>query len=159
MLFPVGVSYVLHHGRALALGVRTVDGIVVRFVKSDEIQAAYRREPNLRAFAQRYLLSFKTAKKVLEANGVGFLEELEMEFLGDKSLNSLSVKHGPKPETLSKWLSEVGVPIKRGNHRRGVDIERLEQVLQETSSVNRAASDAGINWKTAADRLRIKQKK
>jgi len=159
MLFPVGVSYVLHHGRTIALGVSTVDRIIVRVVKPDEIHRAYRSEPNLRAFAQRYLLSFKTAKKVLEANGVNFLEELELEFMGDESLNSLSAKHGPKPETLSKWLSDFGVPIKRGNHRRGIDVEKLKRVFRETSSVNSAASDAGIHWGTAADRLKVKKAK
>ncbi|MEX0319910.1 MAG: hypothetical protein AB3N21_18285 [Ruegeria sp.] len=126
----------------------------MRFVETNEIQTVYQLDPCLRTFAARYGLSWKTAKKVLEANGVNFSKQIEREYLSGSSLNKLSEKHGPKAETLSNWLGRSGVQLKRGNHRRGVDDEDLKRVFQATNSVRQAALRAGIHWSTAADRLK-----
>lgn len=154
MIFPVGFSFVCRNGKVLAHGVRTHSQIVVRRVPAKEIRSTYLIDPRLGSFAAWYCLSLKSAKNVLEANGVGFLAQLRREFSDDASLNQLATRHGPKPETLSNWIAGADEPIKRGNHRRGIDIEKLVRVFRETSSVNRAAEEAGVHWSTAADRLK-----
>ena len=154
MLYPVGFSVVFSCGRGLAHGIRTPSHAVVRFVEAGEIQLVYQSAPRLRAFAARHSLSWKTAKKVLEANGVDFSAQVRAEFENGMSLIELSEKHGPKAETLSNWLELSGVRIQRGNFRRGINVEDLVRVFRATSSVNQVARHAGIHWSTAARLLR-----
>lgn len=86
---------------------------------------------------------------MLTVYGISFDEILAEEWRSGESLARLSDRHGPKPETLAKWLKAHGCNVEAGNHARSIDTKELCRIIKVTGSVNRGAKALGIHWKTA----------
>ena len=133
----------------LAYG-EVLDGIWFgRMISAEQLRQAYMEAGTLKGFAEKYALTPTTARTVLEAHGLSFEAILAEEWNAGPSLQKLSERHGPKSDTLGKWLKKAGYEIPAGNHRKGVDTEMLKEIVNKTSSINRAANAFGIHWKTA----------
>lgn len=159
MILPVGIAFVVDKGRGLWHGVHIADGFFLRVVDPEKIEEVFASSQSLRNFASHYNLTFTSARNVLEANDVRFMELLKVEYERGDSLEKLSARHGPKPKTLSGWLQSYGVQIRVGNEKWGINNDELDATLRETSSINKAAQKAGIHWNTAARRLRDDSRK
>lgn len=102
----------------------------------------------LKGLAEKYALTPKMAKTILKAYGISLDTVLARDWNSGMSLEQMSARHGAQPETISKWLKAAGVEIQPGNHKRGVDLDRLKQLSGKGGTYNRAARELGIHWQT-----------
>jgi len=148
-ILPTGISITDENYRWFSRGVQTHSFLALKFIGSDQIERVYSSYRCLQEFAQHFGLNFKRAKSLLEHNGVNFSGQLEVEYRVFKmSLRELSQIHGPKEETLSKWLKDYGATLRKGNTRT-VDKKLLNDVVSKTCSIKQAADAVGVHWKTA----------
>ena len=148
-ILPAGISITDENYRWFSHGVQTHSLLVLKFIDRDQIKRIYSNNRCLREFAQHFGLNFKRAKSLLGHNGVDFSAQLEVEYHVFKmSLRELSRIHGPKEETLSKWLKDYGATLRKGNTRT-MDKKLLNDVFSKTCSIKQAADAVGVHWKTA----------
>jgi len=152
-ILPAGFSITDENYRWFAHGVQTHSLLVLKFIDRDQIERIYSNDRRLQGFSQHFGLNFKRAKSLLEHNGVDFSAQLEIEYhVFEMSLRELSQKHGPKEETLSKWLKDYGDTLRKGNTRT-LDKKLLNDVFSKTCSIKQAADAVGVHWKTAERHL------
>lgn len=134
----------------LALGIVSASSYFCGFVSPAEMLITFKKTKSLNMFANAYALpSPATGRTVLNKSGGYFDKFLVRQWRSGMSLQRLSRLHGPKPGTIANWLRANGVDIEAGNHLRGVDIEKLCRIIQESGSINRGAKALGIGWRTA----------
>lgn len=135
---------------ALHMGAWRGGILTIRIVSGEELRATLEEVGTLSAVAERYAITPVTARKVLNDHGLAFDQRLVAEWDAGASLNVLSRRHGPKPETISGWLKEAGAVIPSGNHRRTVTREELIAANEELKSIGKAAKAVGIARNTAS---------
>ena len=118
-------------------------------VSLEEIQRVFAQAPTLRDFAEEYALSFKKARKVLEAHGIPLIDLIAQQNSDGASLNDLSRRHGPKPGTLSKWLVDAGYTVEHGHLGYRADEEAIINRYEKIESVAGCAKRAGVSWQKA----------
>lgn len=124
-----------------------------RVVTNDELRAVMEEKQTLRAIAEHFGTTPVTIRRILNDHGLNFDQRLLAEWQDRESLEQLSLRHGPKPSTISGWLKSLGVTIPPGNSHRAHLREELHQAYEETMSIGKAAEAIGIARNTAFDWL------
>lgn len=150
---PVRASHVCAETHTLMAGCGWDGCWIGRQVFGEEILRVFSMKVTLKGFAKHYDISYKTARKVLEKNGVRIAEIIAKQNHAGASLNELSRRHGPKPGTISKWIAESGYEVKHGHIGYRPDEERVARIYRATGSINACVEKLGIGWEKAAEIL------
>lgn len=114
----------------------------------DRLTSLFREIGSLDQFAKRLKTTRRFAIQTLRAAGVDVLEEIARAWEGGSSLRSLSVKHGPIPQTLSKWIKATGRQIKPRNSNQRYDPCQIRALGSKKWSTNRIATHMRLSWAT-----------
>lgn len=103
---------------------------------------------SLDQFAKRLRITRRNAIHALKAVGFDVLESIAKEWENGQSLRNLSEKHGPMPQTISKWIKSTGREIKPRNSNEKYDREQINRWFDAGWTTNKIAKRLGHSWAT-----------
>lgn len=103
---------------------------------------------SLDQFAKRLRITRRNAIHALKKVGFDVLESIAKEWQNGKSLRDLSEKHGPMPQTISKWIKSTGREIKPRNSNEKYDREQINRWFDAGWTTNKIAKRLGHSWAT-----------
>lgn len=113
-----------------------------------ELLELYQKLASIDVFASRLEVTRQTALSLLKSAGKDVVEEISQEWENGSSLRDLSSKHGPLPQTISRWIKSTGRQIKPRNSNPKYDQSLILKLSAEKWSINRIAKHMGISWAT-----------
>ncbi|MDE9451517.1 helix-turn-helix domain-containing protein [Aliiroseovarius sp. Z3] len=113
-----------------------------------ELLELYQKVVSIDLFASRLEVTRQTALSLLKSAGKDVVEEISQEWQNGSSLRDLSSKHGPLPQTISRWIKSTGRQIKPRNSNPKYDQSLVLKLSAEKWSINRIATHMGISWAT-----------
>lgn len=85
-----------------------------------EVVREFQKRSSLRDVRDRFNISAKLAREILEGKGIDVIEVVVQDTKAGLKQREITAKHGIANRTLSQWLSERGEKVLRGNLRAHV---------------------------------------
>lgn len=117
-------------------------------ISTKRLLALFRKIGSLDHFARHVNLTRRNAINALKIAGVDVIEEIAREWEKGSSLRDLSAKHGPLPQTLSKWVKATGRQIRPRNSNQKYELDRMKELFNRKWTTNRIAISMGLSWAT-----------
>jgi len=114
----------------------------------ERLAEIFRQTGKLDLFATQIGTTRRSAIRLLKSSAVDIIEEIALEWEAGTSLRSLSAKHGPLPQTISRWIKSTGRQIKPRNANQKYDQKLMEQLFTQKWSTNKIAIELKCSWAT-----------
>ncbi|WP_050525414.1 helix-turn-helix domain-containing protein [Pseudorhodobacter aquimaris] len=114
----------------------------------DGLVPLFQEVKSLDQFAKRLKITRRDAIYTLKTAGFDVLESIAKEWENGKSLRILSKKHGPTPQTISKWIKSTGRQIKPRNSNEKYDRARINELFDDGWTTNKIAKALNLSWNT-----------
>ncbi|NVK45235.1 MAG: hypothetical protein HWE33_02940 [Rhodobacteraceae bacterium] len=115
---------------------------------TDELVSLFQVVGSLDQFAKRLAITRRDALHALKAAGFDVVEDIAKAWECGKSLRTLSQKHGPTPQTISKWIKSTGRVIKPRNSNQKYDRARMYELFDDGWTTNKIATTMKLSWGT-----------
>ncbi len=115
---------------------------------AEKLVSLFKGYASLDKFAKRLEITRRDAINCLKAADFDVLESIATEWENGTSLRDLSQKHGPTPQTISKWIKSKGRQIMPRNSNPRYDLDLMHEHFEKSWSTNRIAKEMDLSWAT-----------